>query len=135
MKISIICLSVVLLAFCGGSKHNMSPAANTNGNESSVEETHAHGEEEHAHAASETQTLTHEHEGAEEHEHEEIHISPKQQEEWGIVVDSPTSQNISSRVSLPGNLILNANKTALITSFVHGQISALSTSAKLKRTT
>jgi cobalt-zinc-cadmium efflux system membrane fusion protein len=125
MKISIVFLSVVLLAFCGGSKNNISPAANRHEKESFAEEAHAHGELGHTHAAGEKQTLTHDQEEGEEHEHEEIHISPKQQKEWGIVVDSPTSQNISSRVSLPGNLTLNANKTAYITSFVHGQVSAL----------
>jgi len=39
---------------------------------------------------------------------------------------SPLLQNTSSQITLPGSLSLNSNKTAHITSFVHGQISALS---------
>jgi cobalt-zinc-cadmium efflux system membrane fusion protein len=135
MKKLIIFISIVILAFCGGGKQNTSKPADTNeidhqagehtnsvGDESQTqahqhgEDTHVHGEDEQPQAAS-----THE-----EEEHVHIDISAEKQKEWGIMTGSPLLQNISSRITLPGSLTLNSNKTAHITSFVHGQISDLS---------
>lgn len=124
MKKLIILLSIVLLAFCGGGEQNASAPADTHDHEHQAgEDTHSPGEEGHTHEGEEPQTPTHEHEGE---EHVYINISPEKQKEWGIMTGSPVLQSISSRVVLPGNLSLNSNKTAHITSFVHGQISALS---------
>jgi cobalt-zinc-cadmium efflux system membrane fusion protein len=113
MKKLIILLSIVLLIFCGGGKQDVSTPADT----------HEHGEDAHVHAEDELQQATQTHEG-EEHVH--LEISPERQKEWGIMTGSPVLQNISSRITLPGSLSLNSNKSAHITSFVHGQISVLS---------
>jgi len=113
MKKLIILLSIVLLIFCGGGKQDVSTPADT----------HEHGEDAHVHAEDELQQATQTHEG-EEHVH--LKISPERQKEWGIMTGSPVLQNISSRITLPGSLSLNSNKSAHITSFVHGQISVLS---------
>ncbi len=123
MKKLIILLSIVFLAFCGGGEQNVSAPADTHDHEHQAgEDTHSPGEEGHTHEGEEPQTPTHEDE-----EHVHINISPEKQKEWGIMMGSPVLQSTSSRVVLPGSLSLNINKTAHITSFVHGQISALST--------
>lgn len=59
-------------------------------------------------------------------EHSIIRISHENQISWGIEIDSIDTQNISSRISLPGVVTLNENRTAYITSFVNGQITQIS---------
>ncbi|MGB3863707.1 MAG: efflux RND transporter periplasmic adaptor subunit, partial [Candidatus Aminicenantaceae bacterium] len=144
MKKLIILLSIVLLAFCGCGKQNTSTPADTHDNEhQAAENTHSPADEGHTHEGEEPRTPTLEHgedtrvhsedepqqatHTNEDEEHVDINISPEKQKEWGIMTGSPVLQNISSRITLPGSLSLNSNKTAHITSFVHGQISALST--------
>jgi cobalt-zinc-cadmium efflux system membrane fusion protein len=143
MKKLIIFLSIVLLVFCGGGKQNVpAPADSQDQGHQAGEHVHSPGEEGHTHEGEEIQKHTsepgedtHVHaedeakQAAETHESEEhvhIDISSEKQKEWGIMAGSPILQNISSQITLPGSLSLNSNKTAHITSFVHGQISALS---------
>jgi cobalt-zinc-cadmium efflux system membrane fusion protein len=134
MKKLIILLSIVCLVICGCGKQNTSAPADTPDHENqAAEHAHegeepqkppiAHGDDSHVHAEDEQQEVSGTNEG-EEHMH--IEISMEKQKEWGIMAGSPTFQSISSQVTLPGSLSLNSNKTAHITSFVHGQISALS---------
>lgn len=123
MKKLVVLISIVLLAFCGGSKptstapgedHDQGHQASesTPDHKDKPEEaTHIHGNEGMAH---------------EGEEHVDITIPPEKQKEWGIITGSPLLQNVSSRITLPGSLSLNSNRTAYITSFVRGQISDLS---------
>ncbi|UCE21469.1 MAG: hypothetical protein JSV46_04410, partial [Candidatus Aminicenantes bacterium] len=55
-----------------------------------------------------------------EAEHQDLRLSPQQQKEWGIVVGSTTRQDVASRITLPGILTLNQNKTAHISSLIGG---------------
>jgi len=64
---------------------------------------------------------------SEEHQHQTLMLSEEKQKEWGIVVGSPIKQTAHSHIEIPGTLKLNQNKTAHISSFVHGQIESLST--------
>jgi cobalt-zinc-cadmium efflux system membrane fusion protein len=112
MKKLIILLSIVLLAFCGGSKQDVSTPADTHD--------HEHQAGEHTDSPGDEGNVS------EGEKHVHIEISPEKQKEWGIMTGSPVLQNISSRITLPGSLSLNRNKSAHITSFVHGQISVLS---------
>jgi len=73
---------------------------------------------------------SHEHELEQEHqgpEHQELHLSPKKQKDWGIEVGTATKQNVASKITLPGVLTINQNKTAHISSFVKGKVVSLST--------
>jgi cobalt-zinc-cadmium efflux system membrane fusion protein len=123
MRKLLFLLSIVFLVFYGCGKQNTSTPADSQTHEHQAGEHTHEGEETHVHAEEEPQEATQTHEG-EEHVH--IDISPEMQKEWDIMTGSPLLQNISSRITLPGSLSLNSNKTAHITSFVHGQISALS---------
>ncbi len=89
------------MAFCGGQK-NTTPSS--------------HGENE---------TLSSEEPAAEEHEHEDVQVSFEKQKDWGIKVGYADLENIVSRVSLPGVLILNQNETAHISSYVAGKVTDL----------
>lgn len=143
MKKLIILISIVILVFYGCGKPNTPTPADAHGHEEQAgEHTHGPEEEAHAHEGEEPQTEAREHgedtqvpieeksqqiplpQEGDKHVH--IDISPEKQKEWGIMTGSPILQSISSQVTLPGSLRLNDNKTAHITSFVHGQISALS---------
>lgn len=99
MKKYIILLSILIFSFCGGGEKKISPTA-------------------HEHEA-----LEHENE---DHEHEELRLSAEKQKEWGIVVGAVTKQDVSSKITLPGVLSLNQNKTAHISSFIQGKVVALS---------
>ncbi len=80
---------------------------------------------------------THEHEGhpqeaqvsdaadPDENEHPDLHLSPQQQKEWGIVVGSAIRQDVASKINLPGILSLNQNKTAHISSLIGGKVASL----------
>jgi cobalt-zinc-cadmium efflux system membrane fusion protein len=136
IKKYIIILSVLVLAFCGGgdkaaSDHSHPPAP-------SQETGHQHQGhtpegETHTHEKGEQEGETHSHGEGEEHEHshegeEQTHldIAPDKQKEWGIVVGYPTLQNVTSQVTLPGVLSLNQNRTAHISTLIHGQVTLLS---------
>ena len=119
MKKYIILLSLLVFVFCGSQEKKIS--------------SHSHEQEAHEHEAqtpevSEQEAHEHEqevrlHEGG---EHPELHLSAKKQKEWGIVVDTATKQDIASKITLPGVLALNQNKTAHISSFVKGKVVSLS---------
>ncbi len=95
MKKYIILLSILLLVFCGGQKNNAPPTQE--------EDTHEHEEE----------------------EHQDVQVSLEKQKNWGIKVGSAVSNDIVSRISLPGVLAMNQNETAHISSFVAGKVIAL----------
>ncbi len=60
-----------------------------------------------------------------ETEHQDLHLPPQQQKEWGIVVGSTTRQDVASKITLPGILTLNQNKTAHISSLIGGKVASL----------
>lgn len=99
MKKYIILLSILILAYCGGGEKKTSST--------SLEQDH-------------------EVQAEEGHEHQELHLSPEKQREWGIEVGTATMENIVSKITLPGILTLNQNKTAHISSFVQGKVVSLS---------
>jgi len=101
MKKYIVLLTILLMVFCGG------------------QEGHVHEEDETLPSA-EPQVQNHE-----EDEHQDVQVSLEKQKEWGIKVGSAVSDNIISRISLPGVLVMNQNETAHISSFVAGKVSAL----------
>ncbi len=110
MKKYIILISTLILAFCGGGEKKIASTS------------HEHGPETHEH-----ESLEPEESKPEEHEHQELHLPPKKQKEWGIVVGTATKQDIASVNTLPGVLALNLNKTANISSFVQGKVISLAT--------
>ncbi len=93
-----VLLSILLLVFCGGQVH----------------------EEDEAPPSTETQAEEHEGE-----EHQDVQVSLEKQKEWGIKVGSAVMENIVSKISLPGVLVMNQNETAHISSFVEGKVTAL----------
>jgi len=105
MKKYIVLLTVLLMVFCGGQKNN---APTTQ-------------EEDETPASPELQAEEHE-----EDKHQDVHVSLEKQKAWGIKIGSAVLENIISRISLPGVLVLNQNKTAHISSFVAGKVTALS---------
>ncbi len=119
MKKYIILLTVLFMVFCGGQKNNV---PTTQG-----EDTHEHGQDGQVHEEDETpagpELQAEEHE---EEEHQDVQVSLEKQKEWGIKIGSAVSDNIVSRISIPGVLVLNQNKTAHISSFVAGKVTALS---------
>jgi len=110
MKKYFVFFTILLFVFCGGG--NKLPSTDTHAQESDRQQENK-GEE--------TGIEEHEHEG-EEHEHLELQLSPEKQKEWGIVLDTVSRQNISSRITLPGILTVNQNRTAHISSFVQGKV-------------
>lgn len=119
MKKYIILLTVLLMVFCGGQKNDTPTTQN--------EDAHEHGQEGQVHEEDETPARPeHQAEEHEEDEHQDVHVSVEKQKEWGIKVGSAVLDDIISRISLPGVLVLNQNKTAHISSFVAGKVTALS---------
>ncbi|UCC38362.1 MAG: efflux RND transporter periplasmic adaptor subunit [Candidatus Aminicenantes bacterium] len=110
MKKYIILLSILILASCGGGEKKIASPSNEQG-----PDTHKH------------ESLKPEESEKEEHEHPELHLPPKKQKEWGIVVGTATKQDIASVITLPGILALNLNKTANISSFVQGKVISMAT--------
>ena len=119
MKKYIILLSLLVFVFCGSKEKNISSLS--------------HEQDGHKHEA---QTAEVSDQGAHEHEqeanlhkgeeHAELHLSAKKQKEWGIVVGTATKQDIASKITIPGVIALNQNKTAHISSFVKGKVVSLS---------
>ncbi len=104
-------LSLFLFAACGGDEQKAStpsPDQYDHENENQQQESQ--------------EPLTAE---AEEHEDQDIHLSPQQQKEWGIVMGTASSQDVSSQLKLPGILTLNQNRTAHISSLVGGKVASL----------
>ena len=119
MKKYIILLSLLVFVFCGSKEKNISSLSHE-------QDGHEHGaqapevSEQEAHESEQEVRL---HEGE---EHPELHLSAKKQKEWGIVVGTASKQDIASKITIPGILALNQNKTAHISSFVKGKVVSLS---------
>ena len=103
MKKYIVLLTILLMVFCGGQKNN---APSTLEDETPT--------------SAEPQAEEHE-----EEEHQDVQVSLEKQKAWGIKVDYPVMEDIVSRISLPGVLVMNQNETAHISSFVAGKVTAL----------
>ncbi len=101
MKKYIILFTVGLMVFCGGQKNKAPSTQGEEGALSSVET------------------------AAEEHEHEDVQVSLEKQKAWGIKIDYALMDNIVSKISLPGVLVMNQNETATISSFVAGKVTSL----------
>jgi cobalt-zinc-cadmium efflux system membrane fusion protein len=119
MKKYIILLSLLLFVFCGSKEKNIS---------SHSHEQEGHMDEAQAPEVSKQEADEHEqevnlHEGK---DHLELHLSAQKQKDWGIVVGTATKQDIASKITIPGVLALNQNKTAHISSFVKGKVVSLS---------
>jgi len=112
MKNPLVWIMVILLAFCGGDK-NTTPAGDQ-------QEAGMHSGEQEGTPPGETAEPA-------EHEHQELLIPPEKQEEWGIVVGTAEKRPVSTRLTLPGVLTLNQNRTARITSYVSGKVVSLNT--------
>ena len=106
MKKIFLLFTLIIFAFCGGGEKEI-PAS-------------ASGQEAHEHADKEISV-----EKEDDHEHRELHLSPQKQKEWGIVVGTAASQELSSTIQLPGILTLNQNRTAHISSLVAGKVASL----------
>ncbi|MGB7294589.1 MAG: efflux RND transporter periplasmic adaptor subunit [Candidatus Aminicenantales bacterium] len=63
---------------------------------------------------------------AETHEHPDIEVSPDKQKAWGLRVGEVRKETLAGRITVPGVIALNENRTARISSFVSGQIASLS---------
>ncbi len=99
MKKHIILLSLFILAFCGDREKNISSV--------SPESEHEHEQE--------------------AHEIQDLHLSPGKQKDWGILVGTATIEDVTSKITLPGVITLNQNRTAHISSFVGGKVVSLKT--------
>ena len=116
MKIFFVFLTIFIFAFCGRADKNMLPADQQHEHEGQEQEGPEHEVTQKQKAAE-----------PEEHEHDELQLSPEKQKAWGIELGSATRENISSKITLPGVLSLDLNKTAHISSFVQGKVVSLST--------
>lgn len=116
MKKYIVFLTIFIFTFCGRADKNMLPAAQQHEQEGQEQEGHEHEVTQKQKTAE-----------PEEHEHDELQLSPEKQKAWGIELGSATRENISSKITLPGVLSLDQNKTAHISSFVQGKVVSLST--------
>lgn len=97
MKKYIILFSLIIFVSCGGGEKNVVRPENE-----------------------------HEHE-QEAHEHAHLQLSLEKQKEWGIVVGTATEEDVASKITLPGVISLNQNRTAHISSFVGGKVASLRT--------
>ncbi|MCJ7578974.1 MAG: efflux RND transporter periplasmic adaptor subunit, partial [Candidatus Aminicenantes bacterium] len=102
MKKYIVLLTMLLLVFCRGQEGRVHDEGETPTN-------------------ADLQTEVHEGD-----EHQDVQVSLEKQKAWGIKVGSAVMENIASRISLPGVLVMNQNETAHISSFVAGKVIALS---------
>lgn len=119
MKKYILLLAILVLVFCGGGKNNAPATSHDHQLESGEQHVHQGEGEQEGH--------THESEKEEdaeqaEHEHPELQLPPEKQKEWGIGLGTASKQDISSMLVLPGVLTVNQNRTAHISSYVHGKV-------------
>ena len=101
MKKYILLFTVLLMVFCGGQEGQVR-------------------EEDETLPSAEPQAEEHE-----EDEHQDVQVSLEKQKDWGIKVDYAVMENIVSKISIPGVLVMNQNETAHISSFVAGKVTAL----------
>lgn len=104
-------LSLLIFVSCGGSEKK-TPASSP--------EQDAHEQEGQPYETQSSETAE-----PVEPEHQDLHLSPQQQKEWGIVVGSAAMQDVASKIKLPGILSLNQNKTAHISSLIGGKVASL----------
>jgi len=62
---------------------------------------------------------------AETHAHPEIAVSSDKQKSWGLRVGEVREETLTGRLTVPGTIALNENRTAHVSSFVSGQIASL----------
>ncbi len=103
MRTYLICMGVLLLAFCSG-------------RERAIERGREHAQE----VASGDESVA-----EDEPEHLHITVEPEKQKAWGIRTGTVRKTSLSARIILPGIMALNQNRTAHVSAFVHGQISDL----------
>lgn len=60
------------------------------------------------------------------HDHPELKIPPDRQNAWGLRVGPVRRQKSAARVTAPGTITLNENRTAHVSSLVPGQVGSLS---------
>jgi cobalt-zinc-cadmium efflux system membrane fusion protein len=60
-----------------------------------------------------------------EHEHGRIQVPASRQRDWGIVLETASREKPESRISLPGVVSLDRNRTAQVTSPVSGRVVSL----------
>ncbi|MFP4081978.1 MAG: efflux RND transporter periplasmic adaptor subunit [Candidatus Aminicenantes bacterium] len=72
------------------------------------------------------ETLTQGHKEHQHEEHKDLKVPLEKQKQWGIEVGKVSEINVSSKISLPGIITLNQNRTAHISSLVEGKIVSLS---------
>lgn len=106
MKKIVLLFTLTAFAFCGGGEKKISSSIS--------------GQDAHQHSDNELTT-----EKEDDHEHRELHLSPQKQQEWGIVVGTAASQELSFKIQLPGILTLNQNRTAHVSSLVRGKVASL----------
>ena len=142
---AVLALSIcmLLLAYCSPSGtpaadaehiHNEAQAAHSHEGEDPGQAEHTHEEDTEAGGhAHEGEEAAHTHdagmepaaaEGGQEHRH--LDVTQEKQSAWGIRVGHVHKESLTARISLPGVLALNQNRTAHVSAFVHGQISDLS---------
>jgi len=121
MKKYIILLSLLVFVFCGSKEKDIS--RHSQEHEGHMDEAQAPEVSEKEAREHEQEVHIHQHEGD---EHPELHLPAQKQKDWGIVVGTATKQDIASKITIPGVLALNQNKTAHISSFVKGKVVSLS---------
>ncbi len=110
MKKIILIFSILLLALCGGREKDIPSGSTAQGYQNQID----HEQPEESQAVEQSQ--------GDEHQGVELQVSSAKQKEWGIVLESVTTQAISSAIELPGVLTVNQNRTAQISSFVQGKV-------------
>ncbi|MCJ7682225.1 MAG: efflux RND transporter periplasmic adaptor subunit, partial [Candidatus Aminicenantes bacterium] len=110
---AVIIVVLFVLAGCsppgerqGGKDHDHSPQA------------------EEAHQSPGTGGLEQQSEAEHDHPHE-LTVTSERQKEWGIQVEEARLEAVVHEFTLPGVLHLNDNRTAFVSSFVAGKISAV----------
>jgi cobalt-zinc-cadmium efflux system membrane fusion protein len=121
MKKYIILLSLLVFVFCGGKEKEIS--SHSHGQEGHIDEAQTPEVSKKEAPKQEQGVHMHQHEGE---EHPDLHLSAQKQKDWGIVVGTAAKQDIASKITIPGVLALNQNKTAHISSFVKGKVISLS---------
>jgi cobalt-zinc-cadmium efflux system membrane fusion protein len=119
MKKYILLLAILVLVFCGGGKNNTPATSHDHQLESGEQHVHqGEGEQEgHTHEAEKEEDAE-----QADHEHHKLQLPPEKQKEWGIGLGTASKQDISSMLVLPGVLTVNQNRTAHISSYVHGKV-------------
>ncbi|MBN2409425.1 MAG: efflux RND transporter periplasmic adaptor subunit [Candidatus Aminicenantes bacterium] len=62
---------------------------------------------------------------AETHDHRDIEVPPDRQKAWGLRLGEVRKETLAGRITVPGVVALNENRTAHVSSFVQGQVTSL----------